>query len=105
MLETHHVLVLALAHAAIIATVLVGFTSRTWAVAIAAFTGMVLFAWAAVASANIEIVTETGTTVTRQQPAVGWYAYGMAFISLIIGVVAVLTWLPNPKEAVTNASS
>jgi hypothetical protein len=104
MLESHHLFVLVLAHLAIATTVVVGFTAREWAVAVTAFVAMVLFAWAAIASTNITIITDSGSVVTRQQPAIGWYAYGMAFISLILGIVAVLTWLPTGKEALQNAT-
>lgn len=104
MLESHHLFVLALAHVALFAAVGAGFTPRVEAVVAAAFGAVILFAWAAIASTNIQIVTNSGTVVTQSQPAVGWYAYGMAFISLILAVASTLTWLPTDTEVSNNAS-
>lgn len=103
MLENVWLFLLGVAHIALATAVGAGFSARVREVYIvsAAFLGLVLFSVAAVASANVEVVTNTGEVVHRAQPAAGWYSWGMASISLIVAVAATLVGLQEVE--LTNA--
>lgn len=47
------------------------------------FASISLVAWAIVAiqAGSIEIITDTGTTVTRSAPALGWLGLGLTVVS------------------------
>ena len=98
MLELTWLFLLALAHVALLASVGLGFTRiPEMLVVIGAFVALILFAVVAISSSNVQVVTDSGT-VTKSQPAAGWYAYGMAMISLIVAVAATIAWLPDSSD-------
>ncbi|QSG02519.1 hypothetical protein [Natranaeroarchaeum sulfidigenes] len=106
MLEFTWLFLFALAHAALTISIGLGFSARVheMMVVIAAFVSLILFAIVAIASTNVQVVTDSGT-VTQSQPAAGWYAYGMALISLIIAVAATMVWLPDSEDIMNNVSN
>lgn len=106
MLELTWLFLFALAHAALATSITLGFAPgvNEMTVVIAAFVAIILFAIVAISSSNVQVITDSGA-VTQAQPAAGWYAYGMALISLIIAVAATMVWLPDSQEVMKNVSN
>lgn len=98
---TYHLLLVA-AHFAILGALGLGFTARDDLIAVASYTAMLLFSWVALASTNVLTITNDGSRIVTEQPAVGWYAYGLAFISFALAVYATLQWLPAWHEVTTR---
>jgi hypothetical protein len=102
MLQGTYLLLLVLAHAALVAALVGGFRTRTAPtgalVVVAAMLAMLLFVRAAFASLNVVTITDSGGRVVTQQTALGWYAYAMIFVTLILAVVAALAWLQTWRD-------
>lgn len=98
MLETTYHFMLVAAHVAILGALGLGFTTRDDLIAASSFVAMLLFSWVAIASTNVVTITNSGSRVVTEQPAVGWYAYGLAFLSFALAVYATLQWLPAWHE-------
>lgn len=102
MLESTYHIVLVIAHVTLLGALGLGFTTREDLIAVAAFFAMLLFSWTAIASTNVVTITDSGSRIVTHQPAVGWYAYGLAFISFALAVYATLEWLPEWSEVVNR---
>lgn len=98
MLETTWLFVLALAHLTGLGAVVVGTRSESPASIAGALLAFVLFALAAMGATNVEVVTQTGSTVRQAHPGMGWYALGMALLSGVVAVYATLAWFGSQKE-------
>lgn len=98
---TYHLLLVA-AHVVFLGALGFGFTTRDDLIAVAAFFATLLFSWSALASTNVVTITTDGSRIVTEQPAVGWYAYGLAFISFALAVYATLQWLPAWHEVATR---
>lgn len=100
MLETTFLFVLGLGHVAVIAAILLGFR-ETWGpvVVASALLAVVLFGMAAMGATNVEIITDSGETVSNPQPGVGYYAMGMAMLSGIVAMLAGVASLKDQEES------
>lgn len=106
MLETTWLFVLVLGHVAVVSAVLLGFRDGVWGpvVIVAALLGLVLFAIGSMGATNVEVIAQDGSTVSQAQPAMGWYAMGMALVSGVVAVVGSLAWLQPDQDNINHGS-
>lgn len=54
----------------------------------------VLFSFAALNSASLEVATDAGIE-SASEPAIGIYAFGLAVIAFAMAIIMALNWLPT----------
>lgn len=95
MLSTIIILTLA-AHATLAGAVLSGYLQTpVWVASPLALLSSILSAFVAISASSITVITNSGEIVTRSEPVLGIYSFGLALIAFVLAVAITIAWLPT----------